>query len=91
MMLIGKNTDGLKWIFCEENFGDRPAPEDVIEAINAIVPMEPKRLPPKQPGSQPAAQPASQPPATSEPSSSAVIEKKQGQVIKVSAPQQPPQ
>jgi hypothetical protein len=100
MMLIGKNTEGLKWIFCEENFGDRPAPKDVVEAINAVVPMEPKQLPPKQPDSQPAAQPssapkapqpASQPPATSEPTNTAVVEKKQEQVIKVSAPQQPPQ
>ena len=96
MMLIGKGDDGLKWIFCEDHFGDKPAPNEVVEAINGLVPMEPKALPPRSEGqsstSAPVQQPAAQAPSSNQPSSSgAVIEKPSEKVAQAPPVQQMPQ
>lgn len=48
LLLIGKENAGVQWIFKEENFGNRPSKDQIVEAINALVPMEPKNLPAPQ-------------------------------------------
>ena len=85
-MLIGKNNEGLKWLFTEENFGDKPRTDNLIEAINQLVPMEPKTLSKQTNGNnQPAAKPltatpSQQPASSSQPNTGVVAEKAPEQV-----------
>lgn len=44
LLLIGKGDEGIKWIFKEEHFGDKPTKDALIKAIDGLVPMQQKML-----------------------------------------------
>ena len=54
LLLIAQGDGGVKWTFKEENFGDRPTKAQIIDAIDALVPMQEKTLPAAQPVATPA-------------------------------------